>query len=166
MCRGRWHGWRGEDERTERTLTDRGFASLILDLLKERKASGFDLVQTLEDKLKGLFTVSPADIYPLLRLLEDQGFAVSEKEGDRTVYRITEDGQKYLDERAEDLAGFWERVSAGRYRLEIRELAWEIKSLSWTLHEQATENVLPPERLQRLRELIEQARKEFDELAS
>jgi DNA-binding PadR family transcriptional regulator len=159
MCwRGRWSG--GSDE--EQQLSDRGYRALILDLLREKPGNGFDLVSTLEERLKDVFDVSPSTLYPVLQLLEDLGHVTVTQEGDRKVYTITDEGRKYVESRDEALGSFWERVGAGRYRAEVWDLMRTLKSLAWEVGANAQEKRIEPDDLRAIREAIERARQEIE----
>lgn len=82
---------------------------LILKLSIEKPMSGSDIRETLKNRFE-LEIPSPA-IYTMLSMLEEKGFVVSsrgtsEKGVPRKIYRITEDGLTYLNERIEDLRKF------------------------------------------------------------
>ncbi len=75
----------------------------VLDLIKEKPRHGYDIIQELEDKFHGFYTPSAGSVYPILQLLEDQGFVrIDQKEG-KKIYSITEEGEDYLDDHEDEL---------------------------------------------------------------
>src|SRR5579872_3697742 len=50
---------------------------VILDLLKEKPRHGYDIIQELEKRFHGFYSPSPGSVYPILQLLEDQDFVIS-----------------------------------------------------------------------------------------
>jgi len=71
---------------------------VILDLLKDKPAHGYELIKALEERSHGMYTPSAGSIYPILQLLTDMGFlSASESEGKKT-YTITDAGRQHLTE--------------------------------------------------------------------
>jgi DNA-binding PadR family transcriptional regulator len=69
---------------------------VILALLAERPAHGYELIKTIEDRSGGFYIPSPGMIYPALTYLNEIGHASVEQEGSRKLYGITAEGQSYL----------------------------------------------------------------------
>ena len=65
---------------------------VILALLAERPAHGYELIKMLEERSGGFYSPSPGMIYPALTYLDEIGHAQVEPEGTRKLYRITEAG--------------------------------------------------------------------------
>ena len=72
---------------------------ILLELLAEQPRHGYELIKALEDRTGGAYRPSPGVIYPLLSLLEDEGFIrpVDAAAG-RKAYEITEEGKVALDQ--------------------------------------------------------------------
>jgi len=69
---------------------------LILQYLKGKgQGTGYDFMKFSRDKG---FPGSPGSVYPHLHELEKDGFVVHESVGRRKVYRLTEEGKRYLEE--------------------------------------------------------------------
>jgi DNA-binding PadR family transcriptional regulator len=90
-------GRSGSDFRWARKLGSKDLQLLILALLGERPAHGYELIKTIEERSGGFYTPSPGMIYPALTLLDEIRHASIEQEGSRKLYRITPEGQSYLD---------------------------------------------------------------------
>jgi DNA-binding PadR family transcriptional regulator len=57
---------------------------LVLALIAEQPAHGYELIKIIEERFGGSYTPSPGVIYPTLSWLEDMGYArVEPKEGGR-----------------------------------------------------------------------------------
>lgn len=83
---------------------ERGHIKLvILDLIYQQPRHGYDIIQELEGKSHGLYSPSAGTIYPILQLLEDQGFIASDQQEGKRVYSITKDGEKHLKEYKEQV---------------------------------------------------------------
>jgi len=65
----------------------------VLALLSEQAMHGYQIIQELSERTGGAWNPSPGSIYPTLQLLEDQGLVVSEKDGGRRVFSLTEAGR-------------------------------------------------------------------------
>ena len=78
-----------------------GLDILVLSMIKNtEEISGYDIIQELNDKFKGMWTASAGTIYPLLTRLEEKNLITSQEisEGKRQkkVYKITEKGISIL----------------------------------------------------------------------
>jgi DNA-binding PadR family transcriptional regulator len=98
-------GGPGADEGPERGGGRRGarlfdygeLRLLVLALIAQAPAHGYELIKTIEDRFGGAYTPSPGVIYPTLSWLEDMGYARVEQDGGRKSYLITDEGQAFLD---------------------------------------------------------------------
>ena len=71
---------------------------MVLALLAEQPRHGYELIKELEDRTGGAYRPSPGVIYPLLALLEDEGFIRPvEAEGGRKLYEATDAGREALE---------------------------------------------------------------------
>jgi DNA-binding PadR family transcriptional regulator len=69
---------------------------VILALLAERPAHGYELIKTIEERSGGFYIPSPGMIYPALTYLNEIGHASVEQEGSRKLYAVTDEGRSYL----------------------------------------------------------------------
>lgn len=101
LARGRYRG------PTQRLRRD-DLRFLVLSLLSQGPAHGYDLTRALDARTKGAYAPAPAEIYPTLAMLEDEGFidATSDPDG-RKLYAVNEYGLAALaDEKAAADAAF------------------------------------------------------------
>jgi DNA-binding PadR family transcriptional regulator len=90
-------GGRGEHGRRGGRLFDYGeLRLLVLALIAQAPAHGYELIKTIEDRFDGAYSPSPGVIYPTLSWLEDSGYASVSAGGGRKSYAITEDGRAFL----------------------------------------------------------------------
>jgi DNA-binding PadR family transcriptional regulator len=95
---------------------------VILALLAEQPAHGYELIKTLEERSGGFYTPSPGVIYPALTYLHEIGHSSVEQQGTRKLYSITPEGKTHLEENranAEAILDALERVG-GRME-QVRE---------------------------------------------
>jgi DNA-binding PadR family transcriptional regulator len=88
---------RGGGRRSARLFDYGELRLLVLALIAQAPAHGYELIKTIEDRFVGAYTPSPGVIYPTLSWLEDSGYASVEAEGGRKRYAITDEGQAFLD---------------------------------------------------------------------
>jgi DNA-binding PadR family transcriptional regulator len=80
-----------------RKLSSADLQLVLLALLAEQPAHGYELIKTLEERSGGFYAPSPGMIYPALTYLEEIGHAAVTQDGNRKLYAITAPGQAHLD---------------------------------------------------------------------
>ncbi len=80
-----------------RKLTSADLQLLLLALLAERPAHGYELIRLLEERSAGFYAPSPGMIYPALTYLEEIGHAEVSQDGNRKLYTLTEAGRAQLE---------------------------------------------------------------------
>jgi DNA-binding PadR family transcriptional regulator len=151
---------------------------VILDLLKDRPSYGYELMQALEERFHGFYTPSAGTVYPTLQWLQDLGYvSVAEQDG-RKMYTLTEAGRRFLAERKEKVDEVWERFGSwwgcgpGMHRWtrdewrdvsrEMHDLGREVREMFRSFRQEA--RWASPEKLRRLREVIERAGREIEQI--
>jgi len=92
----RWHGFR-----SGRKLGGDDLQLLILALLAEKPAHGYEIIKALGERSGGFYSPSPGMVYPALTYLEEIDYASVEAEGTRKLYRITDAGRAHLEQNRE-----------------------------------------------------------------
>ncbi|AMY06116.1 PadR family transcriptional regulator [Staphylococcus condimenti] len=90
-------GGRGQ----ERMFKKGNLQFMILNSLKEEPKHGYQIIKDLEEQFKGFYSPSPGSVYPILQMLEDREFVSVTKEGNKKIYTITEEGENFLKENAD-----------------------------------------------------------------
>jgi DNA-binding PadR family transcriptional regulator len=93
---GFFGGSGGRDFPGSRRLGSADLQVLILVLLEQEAAHGYELIKTIEERSGGFYSPSPGVIYPALTFLEEVGYARSEQESTRKLYHITSEGRSHL----------------------------------------------------------------------
>lgn len=88
----------GGDFPGSRRLGSQDLQLVILALLAERPAHGYELIKSIEERSNGFYSPSPGVIYPALTFLEEIGYARVEQDGTRKLYSVTEQGTAHLAE--------------------------------------------------------------------
>jgi DNA-binding PadR family transcriptional regulator len=70
---------------------------IILALLSEKPRYGYEIIKQIEEHSSGVYSPSPGMVYPALTYLEETGYAASESEGTKKLYKITEAGTAHLN---------------------------------------------------------------------
>ncbi|MGW1726065.1 PadR family transcriptional regulator [Streptomyces sp. NPDC002306] len=103
--------WGGRGRGGARGRARRGdVRASILALLKDRPMHGYEMIQEIAERSGGAWKPSPGSVYPTLQLLEDEGLIVSESEGGKKLFSLTEAGRAAADEGAD---APWEEASRG-----------------------------------------------------
>jgi DNA-binding PadR family transcriptional regulator len=108
----------GPAMRAAKMLASGDLQLVILALLSEKPRHGYEIIKAIEEHSSGIYTPSPGMVYPALTYLEEMGFAASEAEGTKKLYRITEAGAEHLkanrasvDETLDHLARFGRKIA-------------------------------------------------------
>jgi DNA-binding PadR family transcriptional regulator len=86
----------------------------ILDLLAEGQPwNGYQIIQEIGARTEGVWRPSAGSVYPALQQLEDEALITAQAAGEdrRRMYTLTEEGQAYVTEHADELRASWD---AGR----------------------------------------------------
>jgi len=139
---------------------------VILDLLKDKPAHGYEVIRSLEERFHGFYTPSAGSVYPTLQLLEDMGYVTSAERDGKKVYTITNSGTEFLKERRDTMDKIREHMhgwaNAGN-RGEIHEVMHEIGHLARSLARRA--HRMDADQLAKVRDIILRAEKEIEALA-
>jgi len=71
---------------------------VLLALLADKPAHGYELIKALEDRSNGFYRPSPGMIYPALTYLEEIGWATVAVDGTKKLYSLAEPGSRHLAE--------------------------------------------------------------------
>ena len=95
--RGGRGGFMGDDGMPgARKLGSGDLQLLLLALLAERPAHGYELIRILEQRSGGFYAPSPGMVYPALTFLDEIGHASVTLDGTRKLYALTETGRAEL----------------------------------------------------------------------
>jgi DNA-binding PadR family transcriptional regulator len=111
-----WQGpWRGmgfgPGRRSRARRGDVRAAALLL--LAEEPRNGYQLMEEIERRSGGAWRPSPGSIYPALAQLEDEGLVSAEETAGRRAYRLTAEGEAYVEEHREAFGSPWEEAGEG-----------------------------------------------------
>lgn len=162
-----------------------GLAVAILKLLEEQMGTALDVTQRLEQRFEGRLDIGAGEVYPLLQYLEDRGFIAQEPVGNGKVYGVTEAGFAFLAEQAnkpredrpEDFFRGRERGHdrghdrghRGWHHHHEHHRQWvglfhDAKHLLRDFKHEFRHQRLEPQRVERIREIMDRARREIQEV--
>ncbi|WP_220448345.1 PadR family transcriptional regulator, partial [Nonomuraea diastatica] len=93
----------------------------LLALLHEGPQNGYQMIQGIEERSRGVWRPSPGSVYPALQQLEDEGLVAADEAGGSRTYRVTEQGRAHAARHAGEAP--WEEVArtvpAGHHELRL-----------------------------------------------
>ena len=95
----------------------------ILDLLGEGQPwNGYQIIQEIGARTQGVWRPSAGSVYPALQQLEDEALIKAEAAGEdrRRMYTLTEEGQAYVTEHADELKASWDAVTGSVNDTEVQ----------------------------------------------
>src|SRR6266550_6582132 len=95
----------------------------ILDLLAEGQPwNGYQIIQEIGARTEGVWRPSAGSVYPALQQLEDEALIKAEATGEdrRRMYTLTEEGQAYVTEHADELKASWDAVTGSVNDTEVQ----------------------------------------------
>jgi len=137
---------------------------VVLGLIAEEPRHGYDIIKALETRFQGSYSPSPGAIYPMLQMLEEADLVLSEANGNKRRYSITEAGTAYLADHAEELARINAQIDGVSAESGHAALGEEARDLAKAVFMRVRKGELTPEQTTRLREILRQARKDVDGL--
>jgi DNA-binding PadR family transcriptional regulator len=162
--RGPWRG-HGFDPRQGRVFGKGDLKYVILDLLEDEPAHGYEVMRALEGRFRGFYSPSPGSVYPTLQMLEDLGYVSATQRDGKKVYEITDEGRKFLEENRRSVEDIWGRVGGGwnpEVGAELHEIKHDLMGLGRVFGREMHEGRLDKEKVRRIREVIAGAAREIE----
>jgi len=141
----------------------------LLSLLAEGPQHGYELMRRLEERSGGVYRASAGSVYPTLSQLEDEGRIASEARDGKRVYRLTADGERELAREADAVREIWERAErwrdwSGAYHPAGAEIARPLERIAKAAFRAASRGRGDPGRTDRVRDVLERALRELEDL--
>jgi DNA-binding PadR family transcriptional regulator len=99
------HG-RGDGFTRGRKFSSDDLQLMLLALLADSPAHGYQLIKALDERSEGVYSPSPGMVYPALTYMQELGLVSVASDGNKKSYSLAPDGQARLDsqrERADEL---------------------------------------------------------------
>ncbi|GAN69176.1 PadR family transcriptional regulator [Acetobacter orleanensis] len=112
----------GRDFPKGRKLSSEELQLVLLALLAEQPAHGYELIRLLEEKSGGFYAPSPGMVYPALTYLEEIDHTAVTQQGNRKLYNLTDEGRVFLEKNREQADTILEILARIGSRMgEVRE---------------------------------------------
>ena len=139
----------------------------LLSLIKDEPAHGYELMKRLEERSGGMYRASAGTIYPVLQQLEDEGLVKIVETDGKKVYHLTEMGGDVVLLHEEHIDRIWQRAHGWKdwgstMGPETAEIWGSWGRLSKAAFRAAARSDF--ENTEKIREILERARKEIDGL--
>jgi DNA-binding PadR family transcriptional regulator len=130
----------------------------VLTLLAEEPMHGYQIITELADRTHGVWRPSPGSIYPLLQQLADEELVVSNDDGGRNVFSLTDQGRTVATDET-DGTPIWDRVAGEETAVDLREAVDTVASAARQVAKTGT-----TEQATRAAEILTEARKRLYQL--
>ena len=143
----------------------------VLSLLKDGPKHGYELIKQFEIRSGGLYRASAGTVYPTLQLLEDEGLIAAETIDGKKVYRITPEGEAELERESDTVGEIWGRAERWEeWSKWMGPQAFVVAGPLGHLVKEALKAAQAagdsPDRQQKVREILERARKDLSSLGN
>ncbi len=145
-------------ERHSRLFEKGDLKYVILDLLKDKPAHGYEIIRALEARFHGFYSPSAGSVYPTLQLLEDMGYVKSAEQDGKKVYTITDAGQVFLKEREETMDRIKDHMRGWcgfENHQDLMDVFHELRSLGREIGRKARQ--IDAEKIARIKEIVVKA---------
>jgi len=156
----------GRSRRKRRVFRRGDLKYMVLGLLEEKSMHGYEVMQRLEEESGGYYSASPGSVYPVLQMLEDQGYVRSQQVDGKKVYHITDEGRGFLHEHRDRVEDVTDRVDdfasmfTGRGMGDLTRTFVRMAQVSL---ERAMEAAGDRDAVESLREVLERATSEIED---
>jgi DNA-binding PadR family transcriptional regulator len=151
--------------RRERIFASGDMKFVVLHLLGQKPAHGYEVIKALGELVGGDYTPSPGTIYPTLTMLEDLGWVVSTPQDGRKEYRISAEGQARLEEQHEVVERVLAHLAHTRNHAHGRrmpEVMRAMENLKMALRMRLGDGVPDPAAIRRISEIIDRTAVEIE----
>jgi DNA-binding PadR family transcriptional regulator len=145
-------------ERHSRLFEKGDLKYVILDLLKDKPAHGYEIIRALEAHFHGFYSPSPGSVYPTLQLLEDMDCVKSVEQDGKKVYTITAKGQDFLKEREETIDRIKDHMRGWcgfENRQELQEIFHKLRNIGRDIGHKARQ--IDAAKISRIKEIVVKA---------
>ena len=101
--------------------------------------NGYQLISQIAERSGGAWKPSPGSVYPTIQQLEDEGLVEADDERGRRTLRLTEEGRRYVEEHADEMAETWapfggaERQANGDEYADLKPEIGQVMAAVWQI---------------------------------
>ncbi|MFB9315673.1 PadR family transcriptional regulator [Nocardioides plantarum] len=145
----------GQPERGRGPRVRRGDVRMaILDVLATaaregeggESVNGYQVIQQIAERSDGGWRPSPGSVYPTIQQLQDEGLVDTDDERGRRSLRLTESGQAYVADHADELAAVWlpferstEKAAGRTEQVDLKSELGQVMPAVWQIVTQGSE---------------------------
>lgn len=138
----------------------------LLSLLSEGPRHGYDLMKELESRSGGLYRASAGTIYPTLQQLEDEELVVSQRDGGKRVFQLTDSGSAEVEQESGHISRIWRRAEdwgdwSTAFDPEAAELARPAFRVMRAALRSAARSDFDPDEIERIRGILDRTVEEL-----
>ena len=137
---------------------------VVLGLIGEEPRHGYDIIRGLKARFQGAYSPSPGSIYPILHELAEAGLVAASAQGPRRRFAITEAGRAWLAGQRAELEAINAQLEEAAAPIGESAIGEAIKDFRGALFARMRQGALDAEQAGRLRDVLERARREIEEL--
>jgi DNA-binding PadR family transcriptional regulator len=135
---------------------------MVLKSLADKPKHGYEIMQSLGEEFEGSYQPSPGTLYPILQMLEEEGYVTGKDDEGKRTYSITPEGSEYLKASEERFRTLIENRKA--FFGERRALSRELRNLGSLV--MTNYHDMSPEKSERIAQIIKEARRKIDDIIS
>ncbi len=143
----------GEHRRGPKFFDSGALRFIVLQLISEQPRHGYDIIKEIEQRIGRGYSPSPGVIYPLLAMLQDEGYVTVAPNGNKNLHTITPEGKAYLEENRSFVDAIMDRMSSKSRSApgDLRDVLFDLrKGLLFNLRGKR----LSPEQVAKIREIL------------
>ncbi|WP_029684320.1 PadR family transcriptional regulator [Tatumella saanichensis] len=153
-------------KRREKLLDAAEMRLLILSMLHQQPAHGYELIKAIEALAQGEYSPSPGIIYPALMLLEEMEAIVPvDSDSARKCFRLTAAGEQQLTDNQSQLAQISERLKmlavVGKHR-RTPQMERAVHNLKMALNTRLAEAEISQQSLYAIIDALDEAAKRIE----
>ena len=151
--------WRGR-----RMFNSGALRLVVLGLIAEEPRHGYDIIRGLKARFQGSYSPSPGSIYPILQQLAEAGFVSSTSHGPRRRFAVTDSGRAWLAEQQAELDAINAQLDQAAAPIGEQALGEAIQAFRGALFSKMRKGALDASQAGKLRDLLERARREIEDI--
>lgn len=151
----------GGGGRRERLFGSGDLKFVVLHLVAQKPAHGYEIIKALSELVGGDYSPSPGTVYPTLAMLEDLGWVTATPDANgRKEYLITADGKQQLAAQQADVERVLTHIGHLKSRASARripEVMRAMENLKTALRLRFGDEALEPDLARRIADIIDRA---------
>lgn len=152
----------------ERIFASGDLKFVLLHLLAQKPAHGYDLIRALSELVGGDYSPSPGTIYPTLAMLEDLGWITTTPDSNgRKEYMVSPEGRQQLDVQQAEVNRVLTHIDHHKSRARARripEIVRAMENLKTALRMRLGDDIPEQALTRRISEIIDRAAVEIERI--